>query len=191
MKFPTASITLVALCVFVGSSGAEAPKKENDDVVLTALAKTENDMYERQGEIAKRALPLIARLEELVSKGKDPKKPLNEQLSQKDLDEWNLISAQMRFTEGSRIFNDRRLEDIAMIKSLHRASVFMTKTAIEYINDSSGRDFDSYLLASARKAGMEAEVLFLVAVRTLSDKGKKEPKLPEPMSGLAPGHGSS
>jgi tRNA U34 5-carboxymethylaminomethyl modifying GTPase MnmE/TrmE len=134
----------------------------NDDT-LKAIAAVSTDSKHRQLELSARAKAMSQKLAALHAKAKNPKIDMAEQLSKDEMDEFNLLSAQVRYLENAVVIEEVRQRHLQVAKDIYQASYFVATMASEYVAEKGALDdgFEDFCQAKAKLYLLQMPVALL------------------------------
>jgi hypothetical protein len=134
----------------------------NDDT-LKAIAAVSADSKHRQLELSARAKVMSQKLAALHAKAKNPKVDMAEQLSKDEMDEFNLLSAQVRYLQNAVVIEEVRQRHLQVAKDIYQASYFVATMASEYVAEKGALDdgFEDFCQAKAKLYLLQMPVALL------------------------------
>jgi hypothetical protein len=140
-----------------------APVGADDCTVDAAIQRLHGATIDRVKELGARMGPVLSQLEAINSRAKDPKRPLIEQLSQSDIDDFNQANAQFKYLAGLTVLERTRQQQLELILGLLKASEVMQKARAQYMSAHGSLDgFDLETVATT-----DHEKLLLKALLSL------------------------
>jgi hypothetical protein len=170
MRLPRFCVLCVFLVGLVGPSVASAKKKfeppvvvPTDDATLKAITAVSDQSKARQHELAARAKVMNDRLGVLHAKAKNPKVDMAEQLTKEEMDEFNLLSAQLRYLENAATIEEVRQRHLEVAKDIYQASYFVATMSSEYVAEHGALDdgFEEFCQAKAKEYRLDVSVALL------------------------------
>jgi len=170
MRLTTYCVLGALLTGLLAPASALAKKEEKplvvvptDDAALVAIAAVSTNSKSRQHELAARAKVMNDRLGVLRAKTKNPKVDMAEQLSKDEMDEFNLLSAQLRYLQNAAVIEEVRQRHLEVAKDIYQASYFVATMSSEYVAEHGDLDdgFEEFCEAKAKEYKLEVPVALL------------------------------
>jgi len=128
---PISRLASLSFAFFFTLSAFSASPKES--ATLDALVAEITVSEKRQSELLANTLTLYQKIAEITAKVPNKKEPIGDQLSQSDLDAFNLLSAQVRYLLNQTGVETSKQNSLFVMLYTYEASQFMTKIQIQYL----------------------------------------------------------